>query len=71
MGLYSGSLYESYYFEVTGPGFLNQVPTLESRRRILVGLRVWAVRDQKLGAGTVDDLNEPRLWELWYIPCNG
>ena len=26
--LFSGSLYEPYYFGVLGPGFLNQVPTL-------------------------------------------
>ena len=25
---WGGSLYESYYFGVIGPGFLNQVPTL-------------------------------------------
>ena len=28
LGLYLGSLYESYYFGAIGPGFLNQVPTL-------------------------------------------
>ena len=28
-GLYSGSLYESYYLGVIGPGFFNQVPTLK------------------------------------------
>ncbi|CAE7238449.1 nfnB [Symbiodinium sp. CCMP2592] len=27
LGLYQGSLYESYYFGVLGPGFLSQVPT--------------------------------------------
>ena len=26
---YEGSSYEPYYFGVIGPGFLNQVPTLE------------------------------------------
>ena len=28
LGLYWGSSYESYYFGVIGPEFLNQVPTL-------------------------------------------
>ena len=28
MGLYHGSSYESYYFGITGPIFLNQVPTV-------------------------------------------
>ena len=32
LGLYWGSLYESYYFGAIGPGFLNQVPTLPSGR---------------------------------------
>ena len=31
MGLYQDSLYEPYCFGVTGPGFLNQVPTLSFR----------------------------------------
>ena len=30
--LYWDSLYESYYFGAIGPGFRNQVPTLEIRR---------------------------------------
>ena len=28
LALYLGSLYESYYLGIIGPGFLNQVPTL-------------------------------------------
>ena len=35
LGLYQSSLYESYYFGVTGPGFLNQVPTLGAKPQIL------------------------------------
>ena len=36
------SLYESYFFEVIGPGFLNQVPTLGSyieKRYVTISIR--------------------------------
>ena len=41
MGLYLGSVYESYYFGViVGRGFLNQVPTLLTRQAPTSGLKV-------------------------------
>ena len=59
MGLFNffkGFLYESYYFGVLGPGFLNQVATLHEKRALS-----WDIRLQ---------LSEAWGLRIWEFPKN-
>ena len=50
MGLYLGSLDESYDFGVIGPGFLNQVPTL-SQADLFWSVALAQTKEEESGSG--------------------